>query len=394
MVFAQMMTAVGFSSIFPFLPLYIESLDSSTGYSVEFLAGMVYAAQAFTMMLASPIWGGLADRYGRKIMVERAMFGGAVLLLLMAFVQTAEQLVVLRAIQGFITGTLPATNALVAAVVPRQRTGFSMGALQVGLGTGVAVGPLIGGAIADTYGYSAAFFVTSALLLASGLLVLFGIKEDFTPAKVTSAKQVGLIAGWQSVLITPGVSSTFSLRFLSQVGRMMILPILSLFIVTLMPDSARVNTFTGLVIGIGSATTTVSAIFLGRLGDQVGHRRVLVPSSIAAALLYAAQTIVTAGWQLLGLQALVGVAMGGILPTISALLAGYTQPGEEGAVYGLDHSINAGGRAVAPIVGAAVATLFSTRATFAATAIIFLLAGLLALWQLPKPRKVQQTRLA
>ena len=117
--FAQLMTAVGFSSIFPFLPLYVESLGTHTSLSLELLAGLVFSAQAFTMMLASPIWGALADRYGRKVMVERAAFGGAVLLLMMAYVRSAEQLVALRAIQGFVTGTLAASNALVAASVPR-----------------------------------------------------------------------------------------------------------------------------------------------------------------------------------------------------------------------------------------------------------------------------------
>ena len=96
--FAQLMVAVGFSTVFPFLPLYVEQLGSTSGLSIELLSGLVYSAQAFTMMLASPVWGVLADRFGRKIMVERTMFGGAVILLLMALITTAEQLVVLRAI--------------------------------------------------------------------------------------------------------------------------------------------------------------------------------------------------------------------------------------------------------------------------------------------------------
>ena len=91
MFFAQMITAVGFSTIFPFLPLYVKDLGSNTGLSLELLAGLVYSGQAFAMMIASPFWGAIADRYGRKLMVERTMFGGSVILLMMAFVQTAEQ---------------------------------------------------------------------------------------------------------------------------------------------------------------------------------------------------------------------------------------------------------------------------------------------------------------
>ena len=150
--FVQLVTAVGFSSIFPFLPLYIKELGATTSLSVELLAALVFSAQAFTMMLTSPIWGSLADRYGRKLMVARSTFGGALIILLMAFVTSAEQLVVLRAIQGLITGTLAASSALVVAAVPRERTGYAMGLLQVSLGVGLGVGPLIGGLAADTCG--------------------------------------------------------------------------------------------------------------------------------------------------------------------------------------------------------------------------------------------------
>src|SRR5512143_1957146 len=97
MLISQMMTAVGFSSFFPFLPLYVEELGSRTGMSLEFLSGLVFSGQAFTMMLAAPVWGALADRFSRKLMVERACFGGTVILLLMAFAGSAEDLVILRA---------------------------------------------------------------------------------------------------------------------------------------------------------------------------------------------------------------------------------------------------------------------------------------------------------
>ena len=370
--------------MFPFLPLYVEELGSVTNLSVEFLAGAVFSAQAFSMMLASPVWGAIADRYGRKLMVERAMFGGAVILLLMAFVRSAEELVLLRTIQGLITGTIAAANALLAAIVPRQRMGYAMGLLQVGSGTGVALGPLIGGLIADAFGYGAAFYVTAALLFLSGVLVYFGVEEKFTPSARRVGARGGFIKDWAHVFASPGVSITFGLRFMSQLGRMMIVPVAPLFIATLLLDDSHLNTFTGLVIGASSAATTVSAVYLGRLGDRVGHRRVVILSSLAAALLYLVTGLVQAGWQILILQALVGVAMGGIIPAISALLANLTDTGETGATYGLDNSINAAGRSVAPMLGSAVAVWFSLRATFTATAVIFLITALLAIARLPQ----------
>ena len=88
---AQILSAVGFSMIFPFLPLYIEALGSAGGHSTELLAGLVISVQGMTMMIAAPIWGAVADRFGRKKMIMRALFGGAITLALMGFVQSAEQ---------------------------------------------------------------------------------------------------------------------------------------------------------------------------------------------------------------------------------------------------------------------------------------------------------------
>jgi len=382
---AQVFTAVGFSTIFPFLPLYVESLGTSTSLSLEFLAGLVYSAQAFTMMIASPFWGALADRVGRKPMVERAMFGGAVLILLMAFVQTAEQLVFLRAVQGAVTGVVAASNALVAAVTPRNRTGFAMGLLLVSMGAGVAIGPVIGGIVADAFGYSIAFYATAALLFVAGLLVHFGIEEQFIPRELANEKLIAsFVKEWRKILATSGTLLTFGLSFLYMLGRMMIVPIAPLFIATLMTDTTLLNTFTGLVIGAAAATVTISAAFLGRLGDRIGHRRIVGISAAGATLLYFAQSFVTAGWQLLILQAMVGVCLGGILPGIGALLARYVKKGEEGAVYGLNNSIRSAGRAIAPLLGASVAAAFDLRATFIATSVIFLIITVLARF-LPEP---------
>jgi DHA1 family multidrug resistance protein-like MFS transporter len=384
---AMLFTAVGFSSIFPFLPLYVKFLGSTTGMSIEFLAGMVYSVQGFTMMIASPIWGMLADKYGRKLMVERSMFGGAAIVLLMAFVRSGEELIILRAIQGLITGSVAASSALVASIAPKDRTGYAMGVLQVGMGSGIALGPMLGGAIADTFGYSATFYITSSLLFFAGLIVLFGIQEDFIPKGRSLTVKKRFLMKYRQILSTPGVLTTYTTRFLSRLGRMTVIPIIPLFIQILLPEETSLNTFTGLVIGIAAGSTTISAIVLGRLGDKIGHRKVLISSALMAGLLYFPQSLITEGWHLLFLYTLVGAAMGGLITSISALLAQYTSHGDEGTVYGLDNSIQASARALAPLLGSGITVWISLRASFVFTALIFFLAGFIATIGLPKSPK-------
>ncbi len=384
MVFCQTVTSIGFSSIFPFLPLYVKSLGSAASLNTDFLSGLVFSCQAFTMMVASPFWGTLADRWGRKLMVERAMFGGALLLGLMAFVRSAEELVLLRTIQGLITGTIGAANALVASQVPRERTGYAMGLLQVGMGLGVGVGPVIGGAVADAFGYRAAFYVTAALLAAAGVVVVFGVEETFTPAAHPGGRKVDFWKEWRRIFAAAGVLTTYSLRFLDSLVRMLFLPILPLFALELIADATRVNSFTGLVIGSASASAAVFSVFLGRLGDRTGHRRIVILGSFLGFLSFLLQGVVTSGWQFLVLQVFAGIAHGGVVTGVSALLARYTACGEEGAVYGLDNSINSGARAVAPMIGVAIAIWLGLRAVFGAAALFYLAAAVLALRALPR----------
>ena len=227
--------------------------------------------------------------------------------------------------------------------------------------SGVALGPVIGGFLADEYGYRAAFLITGVLLGAGGLLVLFGVDEDFRPPERTS-RLSGMWADWRRVLRTPGVARTFAARFTAWLARGTLVPILPLFIPLLLTGTERVGTFTGLVIGISAATATLSATTLGDLGDRIGHRSVLIASAAAATVIYLPMAFVAAGWQLLVLSALGGVTLGGLMPSLSALLSTATEAGEVGSAFGLDNAVVAASRAVAPLVGVGVASIVGAYA--------------------------------
>ena len=379
---------MGFSSIYPFLPLYVTHLGSTTGMGIELLSGLVYSTHSFTMMVASPIWGTLADRFGRKIMVQRAMFGGAIILFLMAFATSAEQIVALRAIQGLLTGTVSATSALLASVVPDNQKGYAMGFLQVGFGTGIAVGPLVGGAVADKFGYSIVFFLSAGMLTLGGITVAVGINERFHARGIYDSNASGIIKRWNSILSIPGMPVTFVIRFLSSLGRIMIIPIIPLFIQSFWIDSSSLNTFSGLALGIASGFTTITAIIFGRIADQIGHRKILIGCTSLLTIVYTLQGYISFSWQLIVLQGVVGICMGGVLPIISALLANYSKTVGVGSVFGLDNSINAAGRALAPLIGTIILSFYGFSAAFATAGFVFFIISLLAFWRLPSSRSI------
>ena len=367
--FVQLIAMAGFSMVFPFLPLYIKELGVSKGGSVEFWSGMVFSSQAITMMISAPLWGFVADRHGRKIMLARATLGGSVILAAMAFVQNAEQLTLLRAIQGFVTGTIPAANALVAASAPGEKTGEALGLIQMGAWIGIAVGPFLGGIIGDAVGFRESFLVTGGLLAISGFSVVLWVKEDFSP--VSKKDRQPFWNSFRMLLKAPQMMRLYTVTFLQTTGRMVFIPVASLFVMELMRSPSGVATVTGLMMGLKAFTGSVSAVWLGRVGDRIGHVPILLFSAVLLVFFNVSQAFVADVWQLLLLQALTGLANGGMVPSISAMMNVKTSLGSQGATYGLNASITAAGRSIAPLLGATVAFLLGMRAVFVLSAILY-----------------------
>ena len=378
MVGAQFSSSLGFSVIYPFLPLYVARLGSISGLSVETLSGLVYAAPGLTMFVASPLWGVVADRYGRKLMVLRAMLSGGLMFLLMGFVVNAEQLIALRALQGMVTGVIAAASALVVSVTPREHIGYAMGWLQVGLWTGHAAGPVLGGLLSDLAGYRVIFVVTAVMLLVSAASVWLGVHDPFVREAGSARARAGILQDWRRMLANSRLTATLGLRFLTSLGRTTIGPILPLYALQLMRTPTRIGTVTGLITGVESAASTVTSVYLGKLGDRIGHGRVALASALLTALFYVPQGYVTDVWQLLILHTLSGFGVGGLIPSLSALLAQHSRVGDEGSIYGMENSVMAAARSIAPLLASACALWFSLGGVFLLTAAVFAAVALLA----------------
>jgi len=379
----ELLAISGFSVAYPFLPYYIQELGVTKQGEVELWSGIIIAVQGVTMTLVSPLWGSLADRYGRKPMLVRATLGGAVVLGAMAFVQNVQQLALLRAAQGALTGTVAAAMSLVAGTAPRERSGYALGLLQMAVWIGSSVGPLIGGLVADAWGYRAAFLVTGTLLLLSGLTVWRFVDEDFSPAR-QSRRKGDALEGLRLVLRARRLMALLAVRISTRLGSSLLAPILPLFIQSLVVDQTRVASTAGLVSGISAGASAISAIVLGRASDRYGYRPVLLVCAVAAAALWLPHYLVTATWQLVVLQTAVGFVMGGVLAAVSSSLANLAPEGRQGTVYGLDASATSAASAVAPMVGAGVAAGFGLRVPFLLTAGTLAVSSLLVWLFVPK----------
>ncbi|MCL5025255.1 MAG: MFS transporter, partial [Chloroflexi bacterium] len=375
----QMLTAVAYSFIFPFIPLYVQVLGVSGTVEAAQWAGVIAAAAAFAMATFQPMWGNLADRWGRKPMVVRAMAAGGITTILMGLVTSPEQLLVLRVIQGIFMGTVAASTALVAASTPRDRLGFALGLIQVAMFLGSSVGPLVGGLIADTLGYRTAFYSSGGLMLVGVVLVIGVVNERFVrPA--AGAVQEGVWASSRAILALAFFPILVGIIFLIQLGGVIVSPVLSLFIAEL-SGGENAATASGIVLGTTGAASAISAVIIGRMGDRIS-RTVILPVCLAgAAIMYFPQGLVQQVWQLLVLRTLLGVFLGGLMPTANALVAGLVPEPRRGAAYGLTSTASALANGVGPLAAAAIVTHLGMRAVFVTTAGLFALVwGWTILW--------------
>ncbi len=374
---SQLLASLGFAFAFPFIPLFVQDLGVKDQHAVELWAGLLGFAGGIAMAVSAPIWGTLADRYGRKPMLLRAMLGGAVFLGAMGLVQNVEQLLVLRFLQGAVTGTMAASTALVASFVPRARLGFALGLIQVSAYAGFALGPLVGGLIADAFGYRYSFFLTSAVLAAGGIVVAFFVREGF--AKPLAAAHSGApFADLGSLLRRPSFLLLIAAVFGIQGSELMVMPIFPLFVQALTPEGRSVPSTVGLILGASATVSAASALAIGRISDRVGHRRMLALCTLGAGLAYLPQSLSQDTAQVLLLQVAVGLFVGGMLPSANALISLAVPRGSQGAAFGLSSTAASLSSAVGPLAGAALATQLGLRSVFVAAGLLVGTTGMLA----------------
>ena len=353
MFIAQLLSIVGFAFVLPFLPFYIREIGVTDEKLVRVWAGIIGAAPSLTMTIFSPFWGWLSDRYGRKLMVERSMFAGAVIIMATGMVDNVYQLLILRLLNGALTGTISASISLVSSVLPGAKLGFGLGLMQVAVFLGMSLGPWIGGMIADVVGYRWTFIAGGALLLVGGILVLIWAKEKFIRPSAVSLKRSGSM---RTLFAQPGFVSLMAVFLLFNFSIHIAMPILPLFIEEVGNLKTRVASTTGLLFAVTGATASVSAAAIGYLSDRMGHKRVLVVNLFITGLMWVAHALARNIGQLLVIRIFFGFAAGGNLPTMNALVAKLTPKESYGKAYGLMASMSSLGMTLGPLAGGIMAS--------------------------------------
>ena len=364
-LFGSFTTIVGMTLMLPFLPLYVEQLGVRGHAAVVQWAGLAYSAAFFAAALVAPLWGRLGDRFGRKSMLVRASFGMAVSTALVGMAHTAWQLTALRLLTGLAGGYASGSTILVATQTPRKRAGWALGVLSSGVMAGNLIGPLVGGALPPLIGIRGTFQLSGAVIFLAFIATTLLIKETPRPKPLAEA---GGGAGWSSIPDKRPVVAMLATGMLLMLANMSIEPIITVFVAGLVSNPATVTLTAGVVMSAAALGSILSASQLGRLADRIGHRRIITLALSASAVLLVPQAFVTASWQLIALRFLMGVALGGILPCIAAVIRHSVPDRVVGSVLGYSISAQFAGQVVGPILGGFVGGRIGMQAVFLGTA--------------------------
>ncbi|HEY8528203.1 MAG TPA: MFS transporter [Paenibacillaceae bacterium] len=366
----------GMTMIIPFLPLYLQQdLGVTDERAIGVWGGAIFAGNFVTAFLFQPIWGRVADRIGRKVMLLRSGFGMGLITLLMGFATEPWHLLVLRLLNGVISGYNPAAIALMSATAPKARMGFAMGTLQSGITAGTILGPLIGGLFADAFGFRPIFYITGALLFLTSILSWVLIKENFDREKAAAQPATSMAEDVRKLLADKRLAALLGATFAFQFALLCPVAFIPLYIQRLQESMENIAFWSGFVGSVTAFSNMIFAPVLGRLGDRAGPAPVLFISLVGAALMFVPQAFAGSVGELLFYRFLLGCFVGGIAPALHTLIRSYTPDVMVSRVFGYNTSALSLGNMCGPIVGGAVFGLVDIEGLFLLSAGVLLAAS-------------------
>lgn len=335
---ASFVVSVGMSQMAPILPLYIAQLGVEGVGEIARWSGIVFGCNFISLAIFSPIWGRLADRYGRKPMILRASCWLGVIMIGMAFAQSVWHLVALRLMQGCLSGFQAAVVPLIAQETPKEHSGWAMGMF-----------------------FSAQ--VTGGLL---------GTRVRETHRSVKQTASVGLREMFAALPHRGAIVGLFLTTLIMQFSLTCIQPILTVYVKELAPTTDHLAVIAGAVFSSAGFASMLFASRLGHISDRVGSNRVLPACLLLAGLVSIPQGFVTAPWQLALLRFVHGIAVAGLMPSINNLICQLAPSSCMGRIYGFNQSFQFIGMFSGAFLGGHLAAFFGLRHMFFLVAILLL----------------------
>ncbi|KAB7672677.1 MFS transporter [Bacillus sp. B1-b2] len=362
-------TSAAFNMVIPFLPIFL--LELNVHEHTELWSGILFSSAFFAGAFASPFWGRIADKYGRKPMIIRAGFVLVVVYLLAAFVTNPYQLLVLRILQGLLSGFIPGAIALVGTNTPTEKTGYALSMISTASATGGIVGPLLGGVISELVGNRLSFASAGIMVFIATFLIIFWVKEvNFTPNKEKGSVRNDMKIAFSN----RPLMFVLLLTIITSCSIMTIEPILPLYIVEVGGAADKASLLAGVVFSLPGIASLIMAPFWGKWADKKGFNRVLFIGLFGGALGTFAQVIFSNIWGFSITRFIFGLFFCAVFPALNGLVVKFTEESFRGRAFSLNQTATQSGAMIGPLLGGVLGGIFPSQSVFIVTGVLLLVA--------------------
>lgn len=379
----QVGAGISMVGVMSFLPLFLSEIGLTDPGEAAFWAGLIVGVTPFMIAFSAPFWSIQADRRGPKAVMSVVLLTVTLSSLLQGFAVSPWHLLFLRMAQGLVGGFVPIGLSIVVSVTPENKTSWAMGYFQAAMVMGIMFGPLLGGTIADTFGYRMPFFFFAFLAFCCFLSVRF-----FLPAIHRKGADKEKSSTWSQILYfmkIPRVRIMTFMQFLCNFGITGIGPILPLYIKQMMGSSTElVATVVGFIIFISGGCSAVMSLNVGRLTEYIRPHRILVGATFFVGFTFLMQYLMTTVTGLGVWRGITGLGMGLIAPCTNTLIAKSVPLEKRAIVFGVVSSVFLMGNVAGPVCSGTLARWLGYPSVFWSTALAFLLAGAVIAWNFRK----------
>ncbi|MDX1358074.1 MAG: MFS transporter [Clostridia bacterium] len=368
----QFLSLLGFAFGVPILPYFIQELGVVSPDAVKLYTGLMSAIPAVALGLMAPVWGAAADRFGKKIMMLRAMGFAFLVLLFLGLSQNITQILVIRFFQGILTGTVTASYALIAAGTPDDKMSYALGIISSSIFIGNSAGLVLGGIAADIFGYRLSFIIGAVIMLVGFLWTLLAVKEIKATRQPDIVKAGDKKGSWfsRNKIFLPVIFTVLPLIFIIRVGRTLTNPYIPIYIQEVRGVMEGSATVSGIIRAISSIAVAAAGVFLARLGDRNNKIKLSAVfmglGAIAVIPMFFTDSLIV----FTIFHTLVFLAIGGVEPLLNSRASVSIPSEKRGVLFGIIAMTGSFGWAVSPAIGSFVSIRFSTNAIFLAFSLL------------------------
>ncbi|MBO8140875.1 MAG: MFS transporter [Firmicutes bacterium] len=361
------LVSASWTQVGPFLPLFLSEMVESD--RVDMWAGMAVSAHFVTGIFMMPVWGKLADKYGRKPMAVRAGLCLSAIYYLLSFSTAPWHVVACRLLNGALTGFIPMSIALVGTNTPPQYSARYVASVQTSSAAGTVIGPMLGGVLASLFGVRGALYASGTLVLISTILAAWLVTERHRPVP---SRPTTLLADFRTALDMPVMWVSMFISMVGHAAVMGVQPVLVLHVETMLGRAAN-PALSGSIMALPGIAVFLTATRWVSLLDERPLQQVAFIAFLGSGIGYILAGMMGNIWLFSAVFFAASLFVAAFRPLGAAVVATEVEESFRGRAFGLQTSATTMGGLIGPLLAGVVADALGRSAVFLALGLIMLI---------------------